>query len=84
MGQPTKAMTGGASLACKFGMAVYFMCSDRKERGRYEITISKICDDASLTTPQEIMTEYYRRLEEAVRSHPENYLWSHRRWKVRQ
>ena len=83
MGQNTKAMTGGAALACKFGMAVYFMCCDRPEKGHYKIRISKICDDASQSTPQSIMTEYYRRLEEAVRERPENYLWSHRRWKAR-
>lgn len=79
--QPTKVMTAGAALAHKFGMAVYFMCIDRQERGHYDITFRKICDNAADMTPVEIMEEYYRRLEKAIASRPANYLWSHKRWK---
>lgn len=81
MHQKTTAMMGGAALACKLGMAVYNMAFDRKERGHYSIRFNCICEDASKMTPQEIMTEYYRILEEDINRNPSNYLWSHKRWK---
>ncbi|MBR1872762.1 MAG: lysophospholipid acyltransferase family protein [Bacteroidales bacterium] len=81
MHQPTKVMTGGIALAHKFGMAVYFMCIDRKRRGRYEISFRSICPDASRMEVSDIIAEYYRRLEVAIESQPANYLWSHKRWK---
>lgn len=81
MSQPTMVMTGGATLAHKFGMAVFYMAIDKVEKGRYHMVFRKICDDASQMDTTRIMTEYYALLEESVRSHPENYLWSHKRWK---
>lgn len=81
MHQETKAMIGGATLASRFGFAVYNMAFDRKERGRYSVRLECICEDASKMKPAEIMTEYYRILEEDIKRNPVNYLWSHKRWK---
>ena len=81
LNQPTMAMTGGASLACKMGMGVVFMDWRRNGRGHYEITLVPICEDASASTPEEIMRKYYGLMEETVKADPSNYLWSHKRWK---
>ncbi len=81
MNQPTKAMVGGAALARKFGMPVYYMSMDRIAKGKYEVTFKKVCDDASAFAPGQIMEKYYALLQEDVVRNPANYLWSHRRWK---
>lgn len=81
MGQHTTTMYGGAALACKLKMSVVYVAADRVERGHYRMTYTKICDDASLTTPEEIMNKYYELLEADVRRNPMNYLWTHKRWK---
>lgn len=81
MNQPTQTMTGGAALACKFGMAVYEICFVRKSRGCYKVFLEKICDDAGRLSPEDIMVKYYSILEKYIIEDPGNYLWSHKRWK---
>ena len=79
--QPTRAMLGGASLACKLHYSVVYLHWSRPERGRYEASFIPICEDASTMTPEEIMAEFYRLLEANIKEDPAMYLWSHRRWK---
>ena len=81
MNQPTLTMTGGASLAHKFGFAVVYMAFRKKEDYGYTMTFREICPDASQMTPEEIMNIFYRYLEEDVKAQPANYLWTHNRWK---
>ena len=81
MNQKTYVMAGGANLAHKFGMAVYYFGCTRLEKGKYETPLIKICDDASQMSPEEIMIKYYSILEKDIRNCPANYLWSHKRWK---
>lgn len=78
---PTDAMMGAANLAERFGMPVIYVSNIRKARGRYELKATKICDDASATGAEEVMRQYFRLLEQDVREHPSNWLWSHKRWK---
>jgi KDO2-lipid IV(A) lauroyltransferase len=64
------------------GKAAVVFCAIRKEkRGHYNMTLSHYCDDASQTQAGEILRAYIRFLEEQIRQQPENWLWSHRRWK---
>ena len=81
MHQPTNAMIGSMGLACKLSHAVVYMGMKRLERGRYEVTFTPICEDASKTTPEEIIRKYYDLLEQELNETPANWLWSHKRWK---
>lgn len=81
MHQPTRTMLGGASIAHKLGYSVFYMSMTPVTRGHYEWTFTKICQDASTMTPHSIMQEYYNLLQADLDRHPENYLWSHKRWK---
>ena len=81
MHQPTLTMTGGAALAHKFGFAVVYMAFKKKEDFGYKMSFREICPDASKFTPEDIMNEFYSYLEEDVNAQPENYLWTHKRWK---
>lgn len=79
--QPTRAMTGAASLASHMGYSVAYMSMRRIRRGRYQIEYTPICENASTMTPEDITRQYYALLEKDINAQPFNYLWSHRRWK---
>lgn len=81
MSQPTMTMAGGAHLANKFHMGVVYLNIEIESPGHYKWTFTKISDDAGEDTPERIMKEYYRLLEQDIRKEPYNYLWTHKRWK---
>lgn len=81
MHQPTKAMVGGAALAAKLGMAVVYTRWTITKRGRYTIEFIPLAENAKGMDPVEIMKKYYVCLEEDLQRQPENYLWTHKRWK---
>lgn len=77
----TAFFLGGEKIASKFGYAVVYMDIKKVRRGHYEIAYKLISDNAKGSEPFEITTKYARLLEEHIKEHPENWLWSHRRWK---
>ena len=81
MHQQTNAMIGSMGVACKLSHAVVYMKMKRLEQGRYEMTFIPICEDASKTTPEDILRRYYDLLEQEINETPGNWLWSHQRWK---
>lgn len=50
-------------------------------RGHYTFTATLVTDDASKLPEGELTRLYVKYIEDAIRIAPENYLWSHRRWK---
>lgn len=81
LNQETWAMTGGATLASKFGMSVTYLRWKVVEPGRYDVEFVPLVEDASKFTPEEIMEKYYAELEKDITAQPWNYLWTHKRWK---
>lgn len=81
LNQETLAMTGGAALACKFGMSVNYLRWKVVGRGRYSVEFVPICSNAADYTPERIMEMYYAELEKDIKDQPWNYLWTHKRWK---
>ena len=81
MHQPTNAMQGSMGVACKLSHAVLYCKMKRVKRGQYDMTLIPMADDASKTTPEELLRKYYDLLEEEIRETPSNWLWSHKRWK---
>jgi KDO2-lipid IV(A) lauroyltransferase len=68
-------------LARRKGHAVVFDEMIRVKRGHYR-SVSKLAfADGSATQPGEITQAYVRFLEESIRKQPENWLWTHNRWK---
>lgn len=81
MNQPTNAMQGSMGVACKLAHSVLYLKMKRVKRGEYEMTLIPICEDASKTTPEQILRTYYDLLEKEIKETPSNWLWSHKRWK---
>ena len=81
LNQDTLAMTGGTAIACKLGMSVAYIRWYRTERGHYRLTFVPLAENASESTPEDLMKLYYKHLEEDVQAQPWNYLWTHKRWR---
>lgn len=81
MHQQSNAMLGSVGVACKLSHSVMYMKMKHVSRGRYEMSFITICEDASKSTPEEIMRKYYDLLQEEINETPHNWLWSHKRWK---
>lgn len=79
--QDTCWFTGLERMAKMFDYAVVFTDMRRKDRGRYEVTFELITDDAKTTEKGYIMEQYVRLTERSIHEQPDNWLWSHRRWK---
>jgi KDO2-lipid IV(A) lauroyltransferase len=54
----------------------------RKKRGKYTMTYELLANvPFDELAPGEIIERFARRLEKSINAYPEQYLWSHRRWK---
>lgn len=61
--------------------AVVFVNFVKSKRGFYEFVPTVIESWGVEFEPNEVSLRYRDFLEESIRSHPDNYLWTHKRWK---
>lgn len=83
LGQDTAALPGTDVLARKFNFPVLYYHVRRVKRGYYEVVFSEIWTHPAEASEMDITRAYTRHLEEKIREQPENWLWSHKRWKIR-
>ncbi len=81
MNQDTPFYLGVEKIARTLDIPVIFIDLYREKRGYYVGELSLITDSSKSTKEGEITEAYMQMLEEAIRRHPGNWLWSHRRWK---
>jgi len=81
MNQDTPVFLGAEKIATKFNMAVVFLNIQKIKRGYYTYTAELLFEDASAVKNHEITEAHVRRLEQIIIENPENWIWSHRRWK---
>lgn len=79
--QDTCWFTGIERIARKLDYAIVFVDMRRKGRGRYEVSFELVTDCPKETQEGEIMERYVRSVERFIEANPDNWLWSHRRWK---
>ena len=79
--QDTCWFTGLERIAKMLDYAVVFVAMKRTGRGRYDVTFELIADQPKETEKGYIMEHYVRRIERFIQENPDNWLWSHRRWK---
>ncbi len=81
LNQNTPVHLGVENLAKKCDLAVVFIDIQRVKRGTYEVEAQLLFEDAVNTQPYEITDTHVRALEKVIIKKPEDWLWSHRRWK---
>lgn len=82
LGRDTAFLHGPELYARKYDMPVIFVDIQRVKRGFYTMEFSVITDKPKEHKPGEITALYAKKLESVIRAKPENWLWSHRRWKL--
>ena len=68
-------------IANKLHSPVIYFDMTRIKRGYYQIEIIPVCNTGVEGPNQNITENYARLLESVIRKKPEQWLWSHRRWK---
>lgn len=81
LNQSTAFIQTYEKIARKRAMAVVFIEVIRKSNGHYHTPYIIHCKDARETTEGSIVNAFAKFLEGSIRRSPENWLWSHRRWK---
>lgn len=80
-GKKTYFLTGAEILAKKNNCAVVFFWISRKERGKYKIITEEITLSPKDTGKGQITEQFVKLLEKYIKTEPDNWLWSHNRWK---
>ncbi len=81
MQQDTPVFLGPERIAKAMDLVVFFAAMERIRRGRYLVTFTLITDQPARSPEKSITSEHVRLLENQILSQPDNWLWSHRRWK---
>ena len=79
--RPAPFVTGPDKGAIANHTAVVFVKFIKVRRGYYHFETKVIKTDAAQCSPGEITLMYRDFLEASIGEQPDNYLWSHRRWK---
>lgn len=80
-GRPVPFIIGPHTIAARNKPVLIYFDMIKLKRGHYAFDLVKTIEDSSRYSAQELALKYRDYLEEIIRRHPANYLWSHRRWK---
>jgi len=83
LNQETPVHIGAEKLSKMLDLAIVFIDIQRVKRGYYEITAQTLFDNPKETAEHEITDKYFEILEGIIKKKPENWLWSHKRWKYK-
>jgi KDO2-lipid IV(A) lauroyltransferase len=81
MHQETGFFVGAEKLAVKYGMPVFYAGLHRIKRGYYEVRFVMMEDHPESAAPHSITQKFAEQLQADIIAYPEQWLWSHRRWK---
>lgn len=82
MHQDTPFYPGSERLARSRQLPIFYIELARVRRGHYTVTFTSIGKPPYTDIPPgEILERYRDLLEETIRQHPSDWLWSHKRWK---
>lgn len=83
LNQETGFYRGAEKVAVKYDMPVVFINIVKIRRGYYRLDCRLITEQPREEAPDRIMSKYAAMLEDVIRTKPEYWLWSHRRWKYK-
>ena len=72
---------GPEKIARKMNFPVLFCNMSKIKDGYYAISFEVIDENPKTSNPGDITNKFFKRLEEKIKEEPNNYLWSHNRWK---
>jgi len=81
MNQQAAVYTGAETIAKMTQFPVLFAQCRRRSRGHYELEFHELARPPYDKDSHAITDSYVRMAEQAIRSEPQSWLWSNRRWK---
>jgi len=81
LNQYTPFYVGGDKIGGAMQFPILFVGMKRIKRGYYEVTFDLLKNIPISKEGHEVTDLFVKKLEEKIREQPENWLWSHRRWK---
>jgi KDO2-lipid IV(A) lauroyltransferase len=79
--QSVPVIDGPEKIARKMNFPVLFCNMSKIKDGYYAITFEVIDENPKASNIGDITNKFFKRLEEKIKEEPNNYLWSHNRWK---
>jgi KDO2-lipid IV(A) lauroyltransferase len=87
-GRPAATHRGVAAFALRTGCPILFTALIRQPDGRYAAVFEEVSKEELPPDPEEAVRELTARhvalLERHIREHPDQWLWTHKRWKHRE
>lgn len=80
-GHRVPVFVGSETMAKKLDFSVIYLKIEKPKRGFYEAEIIPLTDNPRELEDYKITDNYIALLEDQIRKKPENYLWTHKRWK---
>lgn len=81
MGHRVPVFLGSEVAAKKLDLNVIYLKIEKVKRGYYEAELISLSENPQNVPDYQITDAYFEKLEEQIRSKPEFYLWTHKRWK---
>lgn len=84
LNQETAVFNGFDKIARKKNMGVVFCKMKKIKRGYYHTTFERIVpEDGIAFKENEVIDQFFYKLQETIKEDPANWLWSHKRWKFK-
>lgn len=81
LSQETAFLNGSEVLAKKFGFSAVYAHILSPKRGQYTVRFELITDNPAAMPEEEMTKKYAALLEQNIHAQPEQWLWTHNRWK---
>lgn len=81
LNQRTPVFIGYDKLATRMDLAFIYCEMKKVKRGYYQVNYYRIYPDNEKFAEHEVVKKFHKMLENTLRKRPDNYLWSHRKWK---
>lgn len=79
--QRTPVFIGYDKLATRMDLAFIYCEMKKVKRGFYQVNYHRIYPDGEKFAEHEVVKKFHKLLENTLHKRPDNYLWSHRKWK---
>lgn len=79
--KPAPFIRGPVYSALKYDVALVYADVEIVKRGFYRLTARLITEEPRKYKPEDLVACYRTLLENNIKEQPDNYLWSHRRWR---
>lgn len=81
LNQRTPAFIGYDKLATRMDLVFIYTEMKKVKRGHYQINYYRMEPEGEKFVTNEVVKKFHQLLENTIKKRPDNYLWSHRKWK---